>query len=403
MSSCPDQTNQSNHVSNDYNDPNPEVDFNDETYDDENLYVDEETMSFLKSLKPIGNSFALVRKSNGEPTFVMYEGLGDGEDCDNDSDRRITRSITRKIRGSVCVSRNVSPTGLAKKRENDRNNGANRKRVGLNCVSRSVRPRRGKKPRVIEEVGGDGHSGKVDKEARELAKKQKIGRGNGADIREVGSNCLSHNLRPRKYWNPYSVNYFSSECSYRVKKGRAKRSSDHTGRNRWGLANGEHSSKVDKRRARRLGGFRYRRGLVKKRKNNQGNGAEKESSCIVEAQGGQGNGAVKEMSSCIMETQPDQRNGAGKEIICKIEALDDQDYGDSNRAYCIWLRNYTPEICALGNGNVETSSDPELEVLDENPQCIEWKYTRLADSNVLDDSVQIYLNLVVVVIFYLLL
>ncbi|KAK1380567.1 hypothetical protein POM88_027311 [Heracleum sosnowskyi] len=392
MSSCLDKTSQSNHVSNDYNDPNPEVDFNDETDDDEDLYADEDTLLFIKSLKPVGNSFALVRKSNGDPTFLMYEGLVDAEDCDNESDRRIiTRSFTH---GSNYVSRNVSSScGLAKKREKDRNNiGTGNKIVGLNSWSQSVRPRRNKMPRVIKEVCGDGHSGKVDKAVRGLAKKQKIDRGNGAETRKVGSNCLSHNLRPRKYWNPSVEKNVSSHCSDRVIKGREKRSSDYTWRNRRRLANGEH---VDKRRARRLSGSRYRRGLVKKRKSNQGNGAEKESSCMMEAEGGQGNGAVKERSNCIMEIQPDQGNGAEKEIICKIEALDDQDYSDSNRAYDIWLRNYIAEMCNLGNGNVETSSDPELEVLDEDPQCIEWKYTGLADSNVLDASVQIYLNLVV--------
>lgn len=407
MSSCLDQTNQSNHVSNDYSDPNPEVDFNDQTDDDdEDLYADEETLSFIKSLKPVGNSFALVRKSNGDPTFLMYEGLGDGEDCDNDSDRRITRSITQKIRGSNSVSRNVSPSGLAKKRENDLNNGTDKKRVVLDCASRSVRPRRSNKPRVIKEVGDDGHLGKVDKVVKGLAKNQKIDHGNGADTRKIGLNCLSHNLRPRKYWNPWNmsvVKNVSSDCSNKVYKGRAKRSSDYTWRNRRGLANDEHSSKVDKRRARRLStGSRYRRGLVKKRKYNQGNGDKKQSSCIMKAQGGRGNG-VKERSSCVMETQPDHGNGAEKEIICKIEALDDQDYGDSYRAYGVWIRKYIAEICDHGNGNFETSSDSELEVLDKDPQCIEWKCTRVADSNVLDASVQIYLNLVVIVILFLLL
>lgn len=365
MSSCLDETNQSNHVSNDYNDPNPEVDFNDETDDsDEDLYADEETLSFFKSLKPVGNSFALVRKSNGDPTFLMYEGLGDGDDCDIDSDRRITRSLTRKFRGSNCVSR-----------------------VALDSASRSVRPRRSNKPRIIREVGSKG------------AFDQKIDGGNGADTRKIGSNCLSHNLRPRKYWNPSAVKNVSSDCSNRVYKGRAKRSSDYTWRNRRGLANDDHSGKVDKRRARRLStGSRCRRSLVKKRKYNQGNGAKKLSSCIMEAEGGQGNGAVNERSICVIETQPDQRNGAEKEIICKIEAPDDQDYGDSNRAYGIWLRKHIAKICDLGNGNVETSSDSELEVLDKDPQCIEWKCTGVADSNVLDALVQIYLNLVVILI-----
>ncbi|KAL8132846.1 hypothetical protein AgCh_008359 [Apium graveolens] len=388
MSSCLDETNQSNHFSDDYINPNPEVDFNDEADDeDEDLYADEERLLFIKSLKPVGNSFALVRKSNGDPTFLMYEGFC--EDCDNDTDRRITRSITRKNQGSSSVSRNVCPSGLARKGENDLNNGTHKKRVALDCASPSVRPRRSK-PRVIKEVD-DGHlGGKVDEVVKGLAQNQKSERGNGADDnRKIVSNCLFHNLRPRKYWNPHVVKDDSSDCSSRVYKGRAKRSSRYTWRKRGGLVNDEQSSKVDKGRARRLStGSRYRRGLVKRRKYNQGGGAKKQSSCVMQAQGGQGNGDVKERSSCVSETQADRGNGAEKGIICKIEALDDQDYGDSNRAYTIWLRNYNAEKCDLGNSNVETCPDSELEVLDKYPQCIEWKCTRVADSNVLDATME---------------
>lgn len=457
MSSCLENT---NHDPNDCNDPIPEVDFNDETYDDddddEDLYVEEERMLFIKSLKPVGNSFALVRKSNGDPTFLMYEGLSDGEDCVYDPDRRVTRSFTRKSRGSNSFSHSVSPSGLDKKRENDHNRGAGTNRVGLNFSSRSVcRPRRIRNRSVVKKVDGDGRLGEGDKMVRGLAKRQRNDRDSGADPRKVGSNCLPYYLRPRRKQKPsvsekvsddglsgkidrvvrglakkhsndqdngadtgeVSFNCLSQnvtrrsnrnrnvvknvggDCSDRVNKWRAKGSNVDTRRSRRGLANGDYSSKVDKWRA-RLSGSKYRSGLGKKRKND--NGDKIESSCIVEAQGGQDNGAEKEGNICIMGTQRDQGNCAEKELNCKIEPQDDQDYADSNRAYGIWLRNYMEKTCDFENNNVETSSD-ELEVLDKDPQCSEWKYTPVADSNVLDASVLLYLNLVVVVILYILL
>ncbi|XP_017222121.1 uncharacterized protein LOC108198852 isoform X2 [Daucus carota subsp. sativus] len=112
-----------------------------------------------------------------------------------------------------------------------------------------------------------------------------------------------------------------------------------------------------------------KRSVAKKRKFDQGKIGEKERICVIKTRGGQGNRVVKERRICVMGTRGDQGNG--------------QDYGDSKRAYDIWLNNIG-KGCGLENGNAETSSDSELEVFDKDPQCSEWKYTPISVSDGLD-------------------
>lgn len=386
MSPYQDKTNQSEHESDDFNDPNPEVDsnvifpevdsnnkadFNDSIGDDdEGHYADPDRMLFMESLVPVGNSFALVyKKSNGKTTFLMFEGLSDGEDSCNDL---IESEEFGKIQGSTSLSENVGSSDLDKKRQNDQDRGANTRNADSIDLSHiNVSPSRNKNPTVITDqvVRGLLETSRFD----QLSQNVSLSRNQGPTVLiKVGNDDRS--TREGKVARDLGKKH--------------KNDQDHRSQTR----------KVDSSNG---------RGLRKKQKNDEGNGTERQSTSIVEAQGNQGNGSKKERSGGKMEAQGNRVNGAENErTSVKIEAQDDQDHGDSNRTNSIWLNecsekeydvddgdveislNSDLEVleCDVGDGDLEICSNSDLEVLDKDPCCSEWAYSPVAYSKVINAS-----------------
>lgn len=263
-------------------DNNSEVDFNVSNVDDEDRFADQDRKLFMKSLVPVGNSFALAFfNSSEEQNFITYEGLSDDKVSD-DFQRGITRSLN-------CMSQNVSS--------------------GIN-----------QGPNIIKKGGDDDQSIEDDNMAKDLDKKRKNDQDDSGQTRNIGSNNRSRLTKRRKNYQP----------------------------KRW---------KID------------------------GNGSERESSRIMEAQVNQGKSVENMRSSGTMEAPDGHGNDAKKVMFsCKLKTPDDQDHGYFNRSSGIRLRNYSEKEFDNEDGEVEACSGMEVEVLDKDP----YAHTPVANSKVID-------------------